>query len=75
MISFEFSFEVEGDKFAPELNSLIADFPPHMTASAEEYLEKEAAHIRRKIKDKIFEYWYGSKQDTEEENTDTDKGT
>jgi len=64
---------LEEDSFIQEEDYLIADFPSNMTASAKEYLEKEVAHTRQKIKDEIFEYWYGSREDTEEENTATDK--
>lgn len=54
---------LEEDSFIQEEDYLIADFPSHMTASAKEYLEKELAHTRQKIKDEIFEYWYGPRED------------
>lgn len=54
---------LEEDSFIQEEDYLIADFPSNMTASAKEYLEKELAHTRQKIKDEIFEYWYGSRED------------
>ena len=54
---------LEQDSFIQEEDYLIADFPSNMTASAKEYLEKELAHTRQKIKDEIFEYWYGPRQD------------
>jgi len=54
---------LEQDSFIQEEDYLIADFPSNMTASAKEYLEKELAHTRQKIKDEIFEYWYGPRED------------
>ena len=45
--------------FIQEEDYLIANFPPEMVDSAREYLDKEMAQVRQKIREESFEWWYG----------------
>ena len=44
--------------FVHEEDYLIANFPPQMTDSAKEYMDKEMPQIRQRLRDEILEWWY-----------------
>lgn len=47
--------------FIQEEDYLVAGFPPNVADSARQYLQKERAQIAQKIREKAFEWWYGSR--------------